>query len=65
MTTDPAGWQPIETAPNEKAILVARSRGEIEFVSAEDNDYNWVPYVDDGLDRPTHWYPVPEHPNGG
>lgn len=59
-------WQPIETAPNGEAILiVTRYRGEylVEFIEADDNDFNWEPYKEDGLRRPTHWMPPPLPPD--
>lgn len=62
MSTERMKWQPIETAPNNQSILVARSPGYIELVDAEDNDYDWGPYEDNGLDNPTHWMPLPELP---
>lgn len=55
-------WRPIETAPNGAAVLVARSTGDVELVTAQDNDYEWIPYVADGLNRATHWMPVPKPP---
>lgn len=55
-------WQPIETAPNDASILVYRSTGEYQLVQAEDNDYTWQPSIPDGLDRPTHWMPLPSAP---
>jgi hypothetical protein len=55
-------WQPIETAPNDTTILVYRSTGEFQLIQAEDNDYTWQPFVADGLDRPTHWMPLPAPP---
>lgn len=55
-------WQPIETAPNDVSILVWRSPGHIDLVTAEENDYSWRPYVADGLDRPTHWRLPPNGP---
>jgi hypothetical protein len=55
-------WKPIETAPNDETILVFRSNGEYQLVQAEDNDYEWTPFVADGLNRPTHWMPPPAPP---
>lgn len=62
-TTEQKLWRPIETAPNDQTILVFRPKGrQYDLVQAEDNDYNWTPYKRDGLDRPSHWMPVPEPP---
>lgn len=58
-------WMPIETAPNDVAIIIARDNGEVEFVTAEDNDYSWAPYFGpscDFISSPTHWMPIPDPP---
>jgi hypothetical protein len=59
-------WKPIETAPNGQTILIARRMGDgaqyIELVDACDNDYDWTPWKNDGIDRPTHWMEPPALP---
>ncbi len=58
-------WEPIETTPNEVAILVYRDDGSIELVPADDNDYRWIPYTwtpKRGIAHPTHWMPLPPPP---
>lgn len=59
-------WKPIETAPKDTAILVAYQSREIELIGADDNDYDWQPcppgQKQGGIDRPTHWMPLPNPP---
>lgn len=59
-------WKPIETAPNDKAILVRSDNDEVEVIAAEDNDYDWQPYdglnQGPGITKPTHWMAVSELP---
>jgi hypothetical protein len=64
---DKQGWQPIETAPNDEAILVVRDDGEVHLVTADDNDYTWSPYDGEnqnhhGISKPTHWMSLPPPP---
>jgi len=63
-------WQPIETAPNGKEILVFME-GEIfqgnfegtywEFATA---DFHGCGCCSGTRDYPTHWMPLPEPPKG-
>lgn len=59
-------WQPIETAPNNKAILIYYDDGNTELVSADDNDYSWRAYTvkEYFCTKPTHWMPLPNPPKG-
>ena len=68
------GWLPIESAPNNKAILVHYDDGNIELINADDNEYSWIAYTvkEDFCTKPTHWRPLPAspgasttHPTGG
>lgn len=63
----PTTWQPIETAPNDVSILVARDDGEVELTPADENDYEWHPYAgrEEWASSPTHWMPVPPAPAWG
>lgn len=58
------GWLPIETAPNNKAILVHYDDGNIELISSDDNEYSWIAYTvkEDFCTKPTHWCPLPASP---
>ena len=56
-------WKPIATAPTGRTILIWRPvRRAYELVQATDNDYDWMPYKADGLDRPSHWMFPPSPP---
>lgn len=62
-----ADWKPIETAPNDEAILVHYNDGRIELIAADGNHYDWAPFdgVDEtnkGISSPTHWAPMPDGP---
>lgn len=61
------GWLPIESAPNNKAILVHYDDGDIELISAQDNEYSWITYTvkEDFCTKPTHWRPLPLPPVEG
>lgn len=50
-------WKPIDTAPNDTALLVAYDRGYIRAITASENDYLWARYEGPirGVDMPTHW----------
>lgn len=58
------GWLPIETAPNNKAILVHYDDGNIELIGADDNEYSWIAYTvkEEFCTKPTHWHPLPASP---
>lgn len=56
-------WRPMETAPRGITILVWRPKPRTyQLVQWDDDDYQWQPYEDDGLDRPSHWILPPEAP---
>lgn len=56
-------WQPIETAPKWRDILIARDDGSVDFIEANDNGYGFVPYEKQKwCASPTHWMPLPEAP---
>ena len=65
-----SGWQPIETAPWDTAVLVfipdsAICEFEIAHRSADDPDGDWYSYIHLGgpIDvAPTHWQPLPAPP---
>lgn len=58
------GWLPIESAPNNNAILVHYDDGNIELISADDNMFSWIAYTvkEDFCTKPTHWRPLPSAP---
>ena len=58
------GWLPIETAPNNQAIMVHYDDGNIEIITADDNDYSWIAYTvkEDFVTKTTHWRPLPASP---
>lgn len=62
--TDEGVWHPIETAPNDEAIIVAYDDGTVELIQADDNDYTWQPYdkPERGLQKPKYWMIAPEAP---
>ena len=66
-----SGWQPIETAPKDEAVIVFLTDAahgmtiEIAHRSSNDPDGDWYAATHDGppIDvRPTHWMPLPEPP---
>lgn len=62
-----ADWKPIETAPNDEAILVHYNDGRIELIEEEDNSFDWEPWdgkdlTKHGITSPTHWAPLPAGP---
>ncbi len=61
------GWRPIESAPNNNAILVHYDDGNIELISADDNMFSWIAYTvkEDFCTKPTHWRPLPLPPVEG
>jgi hypothetical protein len=61
------GWMPIESAPNNNAILVHYDDGNIELISADDNMFSWIAYTvkEDFCTKPTHWRPLPLPPVEG
>lgn len=58
------GWLPIESAPNNNAILVHYDDGNIELISADDNMFSWIAYTvkEDFCTKPTHWRHLPLAP---
>ena len=65
-------WQPIETAPEGRDILVyCEKTGEMFVVfwamQVDNGKYNWViARANDGTcficNNPSHWMPLPDHP---
>lgn len=64
-------WQPIDTAPTHTPVLVYFNDGLFEVAkwnADDEGDHGW--WTNDGLDfnygqdRPTHWQPLPEPPQG-
>lgn len=56
-------WLPMESCPNDEAILISRDNGSVELVEAIDNDFNWKPYEGPripGIDKPNGWMRVPK-----
>ncbi|MBK3745889.1 hypothetical protein G3A39_42835 [Paraburkholderia aspalathi] len=50
-------WQPIETAPKDKAILVYQAQNRIMATARDVDEYgNWK------TGSVTHWTPLPTHP---
>lgn len=61
----PSPWQPIETAPNGQSIFVVYDNGDMQFIHATDNDYEWMAYdgyVGPGIVKPIFWGSVPAVP---
>jgi hypothetical protein len=67
----PGVWHPIETAPNDKDILVAYHNGQVRLIKAYDNDGEWnapdPEFIEEckyspGIQIPTHWMQVPAAP---
>jgi hypothetical protein len=56
------GWQPIETAPKDGTwlLLYARHWGELPTIGMWSQARNCWQDFDHGLDRPTHWMPLPD-----
>jgi len=71
-----AGWQPIETAPKDRQIILSRIFGGIihqidvggwEVSPGRDDPGGYDPPFADwtsnyGIEEPTHWMPLPEPP---
>ena len=58
-------WQPIETAPKNMCVLVARHGIKpviAEYVMYTSAGYSWCCGYREMDDRPTHWMPLPEPP---
>jgi hypothetical protein len=55
-------WHPIETVPEDVAVLVAYDNKSVDFIAADSNHgYKWRPYDgkrERGLLKPTHWMHV-------
>lgn len=62
-------WQPIETAPKNKAVLLAKGRrvGEGCYIDYPDGDghsgWFWADDRDPMENVPSHWQPLPAPPN--
>ena len=62
-----SGWQPIETAPKNRRVLVARPGEEpviAENVMYTSAGYSWCSGYQEMRIRPTHWMPLPPPPDG-
>ena len=60
-------WQPIETAPKDKPILVCQSQNGIVRTARGVNDRgDWItgPSPMDYIVKITHWMPLPAAPKG-
>jgi len=60
-------WQPIETAPSGKEVLVATS-GQEMFVAELDSRRNWEVWDGENWHKiqtevPTHWMELPSFPD--
>lgn len=60
-------WQPIETAPKGRSLLVWFGRVGMHYNVLICDDMGWREAVDDGRQlkegyEPTHWMPLPEPP---
>lgn len=64
-TSTETGWQPIETAPKTRRILIARA-GDDSAVSAEwcnrKNHWSIGPGFMYFFAEPSHWMPIPDGP---
>jgi hypothetical protein len=63
-----AGWQPIETAPKDRRIIVFRPHGT-DYIPKVGEDYwsvelgNCWAHSNSSV-QPTHWMPLPDPPAG-
>lgn len=62
-----ADWQPIETAPNKKDVLLYRCGYPLciagRFFNGEEWGWATIERPDDWIEgEPTHWQPLPEPP---
>lgn len=60
-------WQPIETAPKGRDILVAYADGKIEFVEWDDDfleDRHWLSWESPQYKavEPIYWFDLPDPP---
>lgn len=60
-------WQPIETAPADKPVLVWFERFGMSYNVMRRDGEGWVEAVDDGRRlkdgyEPSHWMPLPAPP---
>jgi len=67
--SEPARWQPIETAPKDEPVLtkIDDGSGVRNVQPLRYHDRLWW-FVDDSMYvyyRPTHWMPLPPPPEGG
>lgn len=61
-------WQPIESAPKDGAWFVAYENGDVykcKYTEIEDDEgrsyqEGWFDFVNETLENPTHWMPLPE-----
>ena len=59
--TELSTWQPIETAPHDKWLLVSDAANDIYIGKFASQYGRW--YVDIGINvAPTHWQELPEDP---
>ena len=74
LQAEPQGWRPIESAPEDKNILVATAGGHVDaaFWTDEDGEgrkWWWLLSANEYAKHPihanlipTHWMPLPAHP---
>ena len=59
----PVDWRPIETAPTNVAVLIARS-GSIMMIAMFESDgaggMGWYDICGSDLRGATHWHPLPD-----
>jgi hypothetical protein len=59
-------WQPIESAPKDKPVLVycpGNHRSELVLLAEQvTHSRRWVIFIDGQEVVPTHWQPLPEPP---
>lgn len=54
-------WQPIETSPDDRPVLVCDKWDRI-FVAQKDSRGDWYPFQSPSIEFPEYWTPLPELP---
>jgi len=65
MERDKTAWQPIETAPQDRRVMVWKEATGIYISEFEDGEWpmhGWGRRGGVWYPRPTHWMPLPEPP---